>query len=439
MNILVVGSGGREHALTWRLGRSGHRVFCAPGNPGMAAHGSCLPVSASDHDGLERAARQYGVDLVVVGPEAPLVAGLADRLRIAGIAVFGPGAAGARLEGSKIFAKQFFARHGIRSGAFYPCRDMAAAKEAIEALTASGKGVVIKADGLAAGKGVVVCDSAEEGMLAARTMLEDQRFGAAGAEIVVEERLRGRELSVMAVTDGKRCEVMVQAEDHKALGDGDIGPNTGGMGAISPPSWEGEAMGSADRSKVQSTLIERVRDEVLMPTLRGLAADGMPYRGVLYAGLMIDDAGAPWILEYNCRFGDPETQVIMARFRGDLAEWLAGAAAGALPAGTMGWDPRPAVCVVLASAGYPGTADTGHPIAGLDSDFGADVAVFHAGTRVEGAQVVNAGGRVLGVTALGEDVGAARSRAYASAGKISFPGMQFRRDIGARSSVKMAP
>ncbi|HWN71107.1 MAG TPA: phosphoribosylamine--glycine ligase, partial [Haliangium sp.] len=279
MKILVVGSGGREHALAWSLARSGHRIVCAPGNPGIAALARCLDIRIDALADLEAAATAEAVDLVVIGPEAPLVAGLADRLRGAGVPVFGPGADGARLEGSKIFSKEFFQRHGISTASFRACESLRQAEQAIDDIGRAGDGgVVVKADGLAGGKGVVVCSDREEARRAAREMLENRRFGAAGARLVIEQRLRGRELSVMAITDGARFEMLAQVEDHKALGDGDQGPNTGGMGTVSPPAW-----------RADDTLIARIAAEVFEPTLRGLAAEGIDYRGVLYAGLMIDE------------------------------------------------------------------------------------------------------------------------------------------------------
>jgi phosphoribosylamine--glycine ligase len=417
VRILVVGGGGREHALTWSLTRSGHSVTCCPGNPGIARVAETAPASATDADRLVAIAIDRGVELAVIGPEAPLVEGLADRLRAAGVPTFGPSAAGARLEGSKVFAKEFFARHRIRTAQFAACASMAEAERAIADL---GGRVVVKADGLAAGKGVAVCANAGEAAEAAREMLSG-RFGPAGQRLVIEERLGGRELSVMAITDGIRCELLAPAEDHKAIFDGDRGPNTGGMGTVSPAAW------------VTRELIDRTRREIFEPTLAGLAADGIDYRGVLYAGLMVDDAGVPWMLEYNCRFGDPETQPVVARLASDLGEWLAGAAAGRLPSGSMTWDPRAAVCVVLASAGYPETADRGRAITGLErAEADRDVAVFHAGTAIEAGALVTAGGRVLGVTALGEGVEAARERAYAAVAAIHFEGVQYRRDIGRR-------
>ncbi|HVK71939.1 MAG TPA: phosphoribosylamine--glycine ligase [Kofleriaceae bacterium] len=417
MKILVVGSGGREHALVWRLARDGHQVIAAPGNPGIEAIATCAPVKVLDLDGQVRLAVEHGVDLVVVGPEAPLVAGLADRLRAAGVPTFGPGEAGARLEGSKAYSKELFARHGIRTAAFRVCETVADADAAIAALAAPG--VVVKADGLAAGKGVVVAADADEARAAARAML-DGRFGAAGARLVIEQTIAGREVSVIALTDGERLEVLAPAEDHKTLLDGDRGPNTGGMGTVSP-AW------------IDDALLARIRTEILEPTVAGLRADGVDYRGVLYAGIMIDRARTPWLLEYNCRFGDPETQPVMARVQGDLGAVLRGAATGAMPVGALGWDPRAAVCVVMAAAGYPETPRAGDPITGLaEAEAGGDVIVFHAGTARAGDAVVTAGGRVLGVTALGADLAAARARAYAAVAQIRFTGAQHRTDIGAR-------
>lgn len=417
MKILVVGSGGREHALVWRLLKSGHEVIAAPGNPGMAAIATCVEVGATDLDGQVALAQRLAVDLVIVGPEAPLCAGLADRLRAVEIATFGPGAAGARLEGSKVFSKQLFARHGIRTAAFRVCATFDEARLAIEKL--ANPGVVIKADGLAAGKGVVVAADGYQARAAARAML-DGRFGDAGARLVVEQRIVGREVSVLALTDGERLELLAPAEDHKTLLDGDRGPNTGGMGTVSP-AW------------IDDRLLLRIRRELLEPTLDGLRAEGIDYRGVLYAGVMVDRSGAPWLLEYNCRFGDPETQPVMARLTGDLGRVLFGAAIGQLPVGSLGWDPRAAVCVVLASRGYPEAPATGEPIAGIaEAEADPDVVVFHAGTATRDGRLVTAGGRVLNVTALGADVAAARAAAYRAAGRVGFPGAQYRTDIGAR-------
>ncbi len=418
MRILVVGSGGREHALVWRLLRDGHTVLAAPGNPGIAAIAECLEVAPHERAVLVRNALEQKLDLAVIGPEAPLVEGLADELRRAGIPVFGPGASGARLEGSKIFGKEFFVHHGIRTAPFFACQNM---KEVEAALAELGAPVVVKADGLAAGKGVFVCDEVAEARKAARSLLEDWSLGEAGRRVVVEKRIFGQELSVMALCDGRRYEVLAPAEDHKTIFDGDRGPNTGGMGTVSPAPW------------AKPTLLERVHREILWPTVKGLVQDGIDYRGVLYAGLMIDSGGQPWLLEYNCRFGDPETQPVMARVRGDLGAHLLGAAIGHLPETPLEWDERTAVCVVLAAAGYPGKPETGATIGGLSDELD-QVVVFHAGTAVQGGQTVVAGGRVLGVTALGKDVEEARARAYQRVETIHFEGKQFRRDIGARNT-----
>jgi phosphoribosylamine--glycine ligase len=362
-----------------------------------------------------RIAEEHSADLTVAGPEAPLVAGLADDLRARGILTFGPGKIGAQLEGSKAFSKQFFARHGIPTARFVATSSVAEADAAIDSM---GGSVVIKADGLAAGKGVVIAADAAEARAAVREMLEAKRFGEAGGTVIVEERIIGREVSVLAITDGKTLEVLPAVEDHKTIFDGDRGPNTGGMGTVSP-AW------------TNTDVLERITHEILQPTVRALHADGIDYRGVLYAGVMVDALGAPYLLEYNCRFGDPETQPIMARMKGDFAKVLAGAARGELPHGVLAWDARVAVCVVVAAAGYPGEVRTGDPIGGLDNP-PEDVLVFHAGTARKDGQLVTAGGRVLGVTALGVSVQQARERAYAVVDAIDLPGKQARRDIGAR-------
>jgi phosphoribosylamine---glycine ligase len=415
MKILLLGSGGREHALAWRLAREGHEVVAAPGNPGIAAVAECAAVALTDHAAVLALARARAVDLVLVGPEAPLVAGIADELRAAGAAVFGPGRQGARLEGSKVFSKEFFARHGIPTAAFRVARSAADVDAAIAEL---GEALVVKADGLCAGKGVELCGSAAEVRAAARAML-DGRFGDAGRQLVLEQRIAGREVSTLAVTDGRRLEVLQSAEDHKALCDGDRGPNTGGMGTVSP-SWS-----SAD-------IDARIRRDILEPTVAGLAAEGLDYRGVLYAGVMVDPQGRPWLLEYNCRFGDPETQPLMMRLEGELGALLLGAARGALPSGAVSWDPRVAVCVVVAAAGYPAAPRLGDVIGGAEAAWGPDVALFHAGTARRGGQLVTAGGRVLGVTALGSTVEEARQRAYQAADAVELDGKQLRRDIGLR-------
>jgi phosphoribosylamine--glycine ligase len=392
-------------------------VIAAPGNPGIEQVARCVAIGVGDIGKLVELAAAERVDLVVVGPEAPLVAGLADQLRSRGIATFGPGADGARLEGSKAFSKEFFARHAIPTPRFRVARTVIEADAAVGEL---GGGCVVKADGLAAGKGVVVASDAAEARAAARAMLEAKRFGTAGAVVVIEERIAGREVSLLALTDGKRLEVLPAIEDHKTIFDGDRGPNTGGMGTVSP-AW------------VSQEVIARITREIFEPTVRGLAAEGIDYRGVLYAGVMVDAGGTPWLLEYNCRFGDPETQPVMARLIGDLGAVLDGAARGELPHGKLAWDPRVAVCVVIAAAGYPEQPSTGDPIGGLEHVHD-DVVVFHAGTgRDASGRVVSTGGRVLGVTALGISVEQARARAYSMVDAVDLPGKQVRRDIGARA------
>jgi phosphoribosylamine--glycine ligase len=415
VKILVIGNGGREHALAWRLAHTGHSVLAAPGNPGIEQVARCFPIGMLQLDKLVELARTENVDLVVVGPEAPLVAGLADRLRAAAIPTFGPGADGARLEGSKAFSKEFFAKYGIPTARF---RIVATVEEADAAIGELGGRVVVKADGLAAGKGVVVAADAAEAKKAARDMLEARTFGDAGATVIIEDCIIGREVSVLALTDGRRLEVMPAVEDHKTIFDDDKGPNTGGMGTVSP-AW------------TNADIEERITREILQPTLRGLLAEGIDYRGVLYAGVMVDRAGAPWLLEYNVRFGDPETQPIMARMVGDLGKVLAGAARGEMPVGVLAWDARVAVCVVVAAAGYPSSPKTGDPITGVPES-GDDVVVFHAGTSRKDDKLVTSGGRVFGVTALGVSVQQARERAYAAVDAIELTGKQARRDIGAR-------
>lgn len=417
MKILVIGGGGREHALCWRFDKEGHEVLALPGSAGISQHAECIDGKVTDIMAIVACAQERAVDLVVVGPEVPLVLGLADKLREEGIVVFGPSAEGAMLEGSKIYSKRFFQKHGIRSADFVECSDISAAQDAVEKL---GGRVVVKADGLAAGKGVVVCSSKTQALDAAREMLVDKRFGDAGTRILIEQRLEGREVSVMAICDGERYEVLASAEDHKAIFDGDEGPNTGGMGTVSPVSW------------VDDTLLGRIDKEIFDPTIAGLKQEGIDFRGVLYAGLMVSDEGTPWLLEYNVRFGDPETQPVLCRLKGDLGKGLLAAAKGELPAKSMEWDPRTALCVVLTSRGYPASSSHGDRITGLSEAASEEVVVFHAGSAKEGESFVTAGGRVLGVTGLGKSIEDARTAAYHAVSKIHFPGMHFRKDIGIR-------
>jgi phosphoribosylamine--glycine ligase len=423
LRVLVVGSGGREHALAWKIAQSPRvaEVLAAPGSDGMAACARCLPdVKANDLDAVVAAARREAVDLVVVGPEDPLAAGLADRLREAGIAAFGPSAEAARLEGSKAFAKEFMARHGIPTAAFSVFDELEAARSHVRA--AAGP-CVVKADGLAAGKGVFVCDGPADALAALDEIMGERRFGEAGARVVIEERLQGEEASFYAITDGERIVTLAAAQDHKRALDGDRGENTGGMGAYSPAPVVSEAVE------------KRILEEIVHPAIRGMAQDGRPYQGVLFVGLMIDAQGAPRVVEFNVRFGDPETQPLMVRMQGDLVPLLDGAARGSLDESAgLGWG-EAAVCVVLASGGYPRAYETGRAITGLEEV--ADdphVVVFHAGTRRAAAGgFETAGGRVLGVTGRGPDVAAARQRAYAAAERIRFEGRHLRHDIADRA------
>jgi phosphoribosylamine--glycine ligase len=426
MRVLLVGSGGREHALAWKIARSPRvsALFAAPGSDGMADLAQCLPaVRANDVGGVVAAAREARADLVVVGPEEPLALGLVDALRAAGIPAFGPTQAAARLESSKVFAKQFMARHGIPTAAFGVFDDLAAARAHVDAHPGP---CVVKADGLAAGKGVAVCEGAAEARAALEEIMGARRFGAAGARVVIEERLAGLEASYYAVTDGERIVALAAAQDHKRALDGDRGENTGGMGACSPAP------------ALDDAVEKRVLEEVVHPAIRGMARDGSPYTGVLFVGLMVDAAGAPRVIEFNCRFGDPETQPLVLRMQGDLVPLLEGAAGGRLDAApSIGWEGA-AVCVVLASGGYPREYRTGLPIDGLDALAGADdVVVFHAGTRRRAdGRFETTGGRVLGVTARGADLAEARARAYTAADQIRFEGRQLRRDIARTGAAR---
>jgi len=423
VNILVLGSGGREHALCWKLRQSENvaRVLAAPGSDGISRDATCFgAVAAGDADAVVALARRERVDLVVVGPEDPLAAGIADRLRAEGIATFGPSAAAARLESSKAFAKDFMRRHRIPTAGYAVFDELAAARAHVRAL---GGPCVVKADGLAAGKGVAVCDGPADAERALDEAMGDRRFGAAGARVVVEERLLGEEASYYALSDGTNVVPLAAAQDHKRALDGDRGENTGGMGAYSP-------------APVFSDAVEkRVLEQVVHPSVRGMAAEGHPFQGVLFVGLMIGPDGTPRVIEFNVRFGDPETQPLLMRLDTDLAALLDGAARGRLdPALAPAWRDA-AVCVVLASGGYPREYRTGVPIAGLeDAERDPDVVVFHAGTRrTPGGGFVTAGGRVLGVTARGASVAEAQRRAYAACDRIRFEGMQLRRDIAARA------
>jgi phosphoribosylamine--glycine ligase len=428
MKILVIGNGGREHALAWKAAQSGQveAVYVAPGNAGTAREPGIknVPVAATDIDGLCEFALEQAIDLTIVGPEAPLVAGVVDRFAALGLKCFGPRAAAARLEGSKAFTKAFLERHGIPTGAYGAFTEIEPALAFIER---HGAPVVVKADGLAAGKGVVVAMSVDEACAAARDMLTGGAFGEAGRTIVVEEFLAGEEASFIAVVDGTHILPLATSQDHKARDDGDTGPNTGGMGAYSPAPV------------VTEDLHRRIMTEVMEPTVRGLADDGTPYTGFLYAGLMIGADGVPRVLEFNCRFGDPETQPIMMRLRSDLPALCLAAVEGRLESMHVDWDPRPSLGVVLAAGGYPGDYKKGLPIAGLDADRGRDdLKIFHAGTRLEGDTTVTDGGRVLCATALGADIAAAQAAAYELVAGICWDGMYYRRDIGHRAIARLA-
>ncbi len=425
MKVLVIGSGGREHALAWKAAASPEveQVLVAPGNAGTALEPAMenVDVAADDIDGLLALARERQVDLTIVGPEAPLVAGVADRFGEAGLACFGPVAAAARLEGSKRFAKDFLARHGIPTAAYATFTEPEAACAYIRE---RGAPIVVKADGLAAGKGVILADTVAQAEAAVHDMLEGNRFGEAGHRVVVEEFLEGEEASFICMVDGRHALPLATSQDHKAVGEGDTGPNTGGMGAYSPAPV------------VTPELHRRIMAEIMEPTVAGMAAEGQPYTGFLYAGLMITPEGDPRVLEFNVRCGDPETQPIMLRLRSDLVGLCRAALEGRLAETGARWDPRPALGVVLAAGGYPGSYRQGDPIEGLPGGELQDAKVFHAGTRLEDGRVVTAGGRVLCVTALGDSVAAARERAYGIAAGIHFADMYYRRDIGYRAVAR---
>ncbi|KPM81460.1 phosphoribosylamine--glycine ligase [Cobetia sp. UCD-24C] len=425
MKVLIIGGGGREHALAWKAAQSSRveEVFVAPGNAGTARESKLtnLAIAADDLDALVAFARDNAIELTIVGPEAPLVIGVVDRFREAGLKCFGPTAGAAQLEGSKAFTKDFLARHAIPTGDYATFAEVDAA---LEYLAAHPAPIVIKADGLAAGKGVVVAMSDEEARAAVRDMLEDNAFGDAGARVVIEEFLDGEEASFIVMVDGENVLPMATSQDHKRVGEGDTGPNTGGMGAYSPAPV------------VTADVHQRVMDEIILPTVHGMAAEGHPYTGFLYAGLMIDAQGAPKIIEYNCRFGDPETQPIMVRLKSDLVALCLAAEDGRLDTQTCEWDSRAAVGVVLAAGGYPASYRKGDVISGFDAAEATGCKVFHAGTAEQDGQVVTSGGRVLCVTALGDSVAAATERAYEGVDAISWQDMLVRRDIAWRAIAR---
>jgi phosphoribosylamine---glycine ligase len=425
MRVLIVGSGGREHALAWAIAASPltDRLYCAPGNPGIAREATCVAVEANDIDGIVDLARRERIDFVVVGPEAPLALGLVDRLEDAGIAAFGPSAKAAEIEASKGFTKDLCAKYGIPTASYRRFSAPGAAKEYVRA---KGAPIVVKADGLAAGKGVTVATTREEAEAAIDDALTGEKFGAAGAQLVIEEFLAGEEASFFALVDGVHALPLGSAQDHKRAYDGDTGPNTGGMGAYSPAPCVSPAL-EAD-----------VMARIIAPTVAAMAAEGRPYKGVLYAGLMLTDDG-PKLIEYNCRFGDPEAQVLLPRLKSDLLPALVAARDGVLKTFDLRWHEEAALCVVLAAKGYPGAYDKGSAIGGLDGIANdANVLLFHAGTKEAGGRIVADGGRVLDVVGLGSTVAEAQARAYTAVGRIDWPGGFWRRDIGWRALGRKA-
>jgi phosphoribosylamine--glycine ligase len=433
MKILVIGGGGREHALVWKLAQSklATKIFCAPGNPGIAQIAECVPIAATDVAKLADFVQLKCVGLTVVGPEAPLCAGIVDYFRQRRLRIFGPSKDGAQMEGSKVFSKRFFLKHGVPTGRAEIFTDANAARDCVRNW---GAPVVVKADGLAAGKGVIVAQTVEQAEQAIADIMVKKVFGDAGNQLIVEECLVGEEASVMALTDGKTFRILAAAQDHKRVGDGDSGPNTGGMGAYSPTP----AIDKAPTEQAESDETPRVGAairNIFERTLDGLQADGIDYRGVLYAGIMLTKDRGPMLLEYNCRFGDPETQVVLPRMDFDLAEVCRAVADGNLGDMALNWKPEAAVCVVLASGGYPGDYAKGRIISGLDDAAKLPgVTVFHAGTKAgANGAILTDGGRVLGVTALGDGIAGAVARAYDAVARIRFDGMHYRRDIAARA------
>ena len=425
MKILVVGAGGREHALAWRLAQSPRvqKVYVAPGNGGTATENGVENLALAEIPRLIDFCRKEAIQLTVVGPEAPLAAGIVDEFQAAGLRIFGPTRAAARLESSKDFAKSFMVRHGLPTARHATFADAGEAKAYVDR---EGAPIVVKADGLAAGKGVVVAASREEAHRAIDAMLTSRSLGEAGARVVLEQFLQGEEASFIVMCDGAHVLPLATSQDHKRLRDGDAGPNTGGMGAYSPAPV------------VTPKVHARVMREIIVPAVQGMAKDGIPYVGFLYAGLMIDPAGNPRTLEFNCRLGDPETQPILLRLKSDLLELIEQALAGALDRASADWDRRAALGVVLAAAGYPEEPRKGDAIEGLPKP-AEDCRVFQAGTRVDRGRLVTNGGRVLCVTALGDSIRMARARAYEAVERIRFDGMQYRRDIGHRALTKSRP
>lgn len=424
MKILVIGSGGREHTLVWKIAQSklANKIYAAPGNGGIAELAECVDIKADDIDGLLNFAIKNKIDLTVVGPEAPLVSGIVDKLQKKGLKVFGPSENAAQLEGSKVFAKEFMARHKIPTAKFKVFDDSLDAKDYINEV---GAPLVVKADGLAAGKGVIICKSEAEAEAAIDLIMEKRVFKDAGNRVVIEECLEGEEASILVISDGKNFVTLESSQDHKRIFDNDEGPNTGGMGAYSPAPV------------VTNDLLDKIKKEVCLPTIKGMSSEGNVFKGVLYAGLMITKDG-PMVLEYNVRFGDPETQAILPRLKSDLVEIIIASLNGKLDKFKLQWDSRACVCIVMASGGYPGSYEKGKVISGLDKAKDMkDVIVFHAGTKLENGQVLTSGGRVLGVTGLGDGIKAAIDNTYKAVDKIKFDKAHFRKDIGLKAIRRM--
>lgn len=421
MDLLVIGGGGREHAIVWKLKQSPlvKKIYCAPGNAGIARDAECVDIAVDDIKGLLKFASRKKIDLTIVGPEAPLIAGVVDEFERNNLPIFGPTRRAAELEGSKSFTKYILDKYRIPTAKFKVFTDSEKAKKFVK--NSSGP-LVVKADGLAAGKGVIICQDQDEALEAVKLIMETRAFGEAGDKVVIEELLIGPELSVLALSDGEHLVYMVPSQDHKRIFDGDQGPNTGGMGAYAPTP------------QVDISLMERIKKEIMEPTIKAMALEDRPYKGVLYAGLMITAEG-PKVLEYNCRFGDPETQVVLPMAKSDLVEAIMAAREGKLAGYKWQNHNAAAVCVVIASGGYPGKYEKGKPIYGLNGPFEDGVTLFHAGTANQDGAVVTAGGRVLGVTALDADIEKAIHKVYRTVGKITFDGAYYRKDIAAKALI----
>ena len=420
MQVLVIGNGGREHALVWKIKQSPKvkAIFCAPGNAGTSEIAENVPIATDDIEGLLQFALNKGIELTVVGPEQPLVMGIVDQFNEKGLRIFGPNANAAELEGSKSFSKNIMNKYGLPTADY---KNFTSTKEAEEYINDKSCPLVVKADGLAAGKGVLLCRTTEEALIAVNTIMKNRIFGAAGDQIVIEEFLEGQEISVLAFSDGKTVLLMDSAQDHKAAFDGDTGPNTGGMGAYSPAPVFTEVMQ------------QKVRDKIMLPMVRAMKQEGRPYKGVLYAGLMLTKTG-PQILEFNARFGDPETQPLLVRMDSDIIPIFEACIDGTLDQCQLNWKNKSSVCVVMAAAGYPNSYEKGKFISGLENANSIqEVVVFHAGTKKQDGKIVTNGGRVLGVTATGENTSSAIERAYEAVNQIKWEGIHYRKDIGYRT------